>query len=160
MPWEILRHFSFIPHLKWMLRTPNQIQLMHWFIIIKVLMAKCNMLQIPIKQWNFIDNRWIDFVKYTYNVKRGLTTNEINPFSRKNQHVPFGLSFFSITTYHHYWHLAKKILHHVTIDYLKWRVCDNKTHRHILKTSFWGIVNPLKWRNLHIGCNDLQWIIN
>jgi hypothetical protein len=68
------------------------------------------MLQILIKQWNLIDNRWLDFVKFTYNVKLGLTINDINPFVETNQHVALGLSFFSITTYHHGWQQKKQFI--------------------------------------------------
>lgn len=157
MPWKILRHFSFIPHLKWMLRTPNQIWLMHWFIIIKVFMASvaCCKFQVN-NEISLIINGLILLNRPTRSSLGSPLMKSIHFLRRINMFHLAYLSFqLQLTTMVD----NKKTLHHVTIDYFKWK-CVTTKHKYIFKTSFWGIVNPLKWRNLHIRCNDLQWIIN
>jgi hypothetical protein len=82
VPQKVLKHFPLIPRLKRMYSTPMQASLMTWHVNNKsgdglVQHATDSM------QWQFIDEKWLDFAQEPHNIRLGLATNGINPMLKK-----------------------------------------------------------------------------
>ncbi len=83
VPNKVLHHFPFIPRLKLMFKAHVLLYLMVWHNNIKNIDGLVRHV-VDNKTWAHIDARWLEFVVEPRNVKLGLVTYGVNPFSEKS----------------------------------------------------------------------------
>lgn len=83
VPKKMIRHFPFIPRLRWMFRTPNLSRLMTWYHEKK---SKDGLVwHAPnSKTWAHIDTKWPNFVKDPRNLRLRLALDGVNPFGTQS----------------------------------------------------------------------------
>jgi hypothetical protein len=82
VPTKILRHFPIIPRLQRMFSTRKLAALQTWYVNNKSVDGMVRHTAYS-KQWKFVDEKYPEFTTESRNIRLGLGTDGINPFSEK-----------------------------------------------------------------------------